>query len=447
MDWTLPLRPKKGMAMIVTQTNLAEAMRPRPRRPRTGISDQYIFGQNLTDSQDPLSMLLICAQKDLNRLNNILSYAEHKIFLSSENGVLIDRRGDLNEGWEPEGHDAQSGVLQDAHFEAIGRRGGEQADRAHGYALPIHWRPPGSIRGLQRNWATAPIFGPDGNLVARLGVEWIAQSQPGRRPDATSRAVIQATVRAIEERLFRERYRQEWIVAVTPQEFRNSVMLFAVNRDKRIVGADRYGRMLLSNHDLSSERAPAESSLSFWALFQNDSAPFRFSHGGDIHAPLVPIGTTEVWSCLVTPPEGAATASRNPDAYLHVRPRIQSLGSVRPVTSTPRARGGLSPSVFRRVCQHIDADLQSDIDVRTLSDIAGLSIWHFGRAFKQSLGATPHRYLMHRRLEKARHLVADTNLPLAEIAIGAGFSDQSHFGRRFTQYFGLSPGAFRRSQR
>src|ERR1700730_12606770 len=126
------------MAMIVPRTNLAEAMRPRPGRPRASVPDQCTFGQNLSDPQDPLSMLPICAQEDLNRLDNILSYAEHEIFLSSENGVLIDRRGDLNERWEPERDDAQSGELRDAHFEAIGRMGGAQADRAHGYALPIH---------------------------------------------------------------------------------------------------------------------------------------------------------------------------------------------------------------------------------------------------------------------------------------------------------------------
>jgi AraC-like DNA-binding protein len=148
-----------------------------------------------------------------------------------------------------------------------------------------------------------------------------------------------------------------------------------------------------------------------------------------------------------SPPEGAATTWRNPDAYPHVRPGIHSLGSVRLLTPTPRALGGLSPGVFRRVCEYIDANLQTNIDLRTLSEIAGLSIWYFGRAFKQSIGASPHRYLLHRRLDKARHFVANTNLPLAEIAIRSGFSDQSHFTRRFSQYFGQSPGAFRRSQR
>jgi AraC family transcriptional regulator len=148
-----------------------------------------------------------------------------------------------------------------------------------------------------------------------------------------------------------------------------------------------------------------------------------------------------------SPPEGTATTWRNPDAYPDVRPGIHSLGSVRLLTPTPRALGGLSPGVFRRVCEYIDANLQTNIDLRTLSEIAGLSIWYFGRAFKQSIGASPHRYLLHRRLDRARHFVANTNLPLAEIAIRSGFSDQSHFTRRFSQYFGLSPGAFRRSQR
>jgi AraC family transcriptional regulator len=54
---------------------------------------------------------------------------------------------------------------------------------------------------------------------------------------------------------------------------------------------------------------------------------------------------------------------------------------------------------------------------------------------------------MYRRFCKAVEFIADTNLPLAEIALAAGFSDQSHFSRRFRQYIGVSPSAFRRSQR
>jgi AraC-like DNA-binding protein len=99
------------------------------------------------------------------------------------------------------------------------------------------------------------------------------------------------------------------------------------------------------------------------------------------------------------------------------------------------------------VREYIDANLEANVGLDALSKVAELSRCHFARAFKQSVGTTPHNFLMHRRFCKAVDFIADTDLPLAEIALAAGFSDQSHFSRRFRQYLGASPSAFRRSQR
>jgi AraC-like DNA-binding protein len=82
-----------------------------------------------------------------------------------------------------------------------------------------------------------------------------------------------------------------------------------------------------------------------------------------------------------------------------------------------------------------------------LSKVAGLSRCHFVRAFRQSVGATPHNFLIYRRFRKAVDFITGTDLPLAEIALAAGFADQSHFSRRFRQYLGVSPSSFRRSHR
>jgi AraC-like DNA-binding protein len=80
-----------------------------------------------------------------------------------------------------------------------------------------------------------------------------------------------------------------------------------------------------------------------------------------------------------------------------------------------------------------------------LAAIAGLSVFHFARQFKQSAGITPHHYLVERRVERAREMLARTDLSLSEIA--TGFSDQSHFARHFGQMLGMTPGQFRWSQR
>ena len=77
--------------------------------------------------------------------------------------------------------------------------------------------------------------------------------------------------------------------------------------------------------------------------------------------------------------------------------------------------------------------------------IAGLSIFHFARQFKYSEGMTPHHYLVSRRVERAKELLAGSNLSLSEVAFAAGFADQSHLTRRFGQIVGITPGQFRRS--
>jgi len=135
------------------------------------------------------------------------------------------------------------------------------------------------------------------------------------------------------------------------------------------------------------------------------------------------------------------------DSRLHVRPRIDSIGCVQHLPPAPQARGGLTPGTLRRIREHIEANLEADIDLEVLADIAGLSRCHFARAFKQSAGVTPHSYLMYRRLGRAQRLLAETDLSLAEIALATGFSDQSHFSRRFRELLDVSPSAFRRSKR
>src|SRR6185436_13840162 len=68
-----------------------------------------------------------------------------------------------------------------------------------------------------------------------------------------------------------------------------------------------------------------------------------------------------------------------------------------------------------------------------------LSTHHFARAFHQSVGMPPHSYVLSRRLERAEHMLRETQLPLSEIAAATGFSDQSHLARHFRRRTGMSP--------
>jgi AraC family transcriptional regulator len=91
----------------------------------------------------------------------------------------------------------------------------------------------------------------------------------------------------------------------------------------------------------------------------------------------------------------------------------------------------------------IEEHLEESISLQALADTAGLSICYFCRAFKQSEGVTPHDYIVRCRVQRARELLADTDLPLSEIAIAVGFADQSHCARRFREHVGLTPSRYR----
>jgi len=106
-------------------------------------------------------------------------------------------------------------------------------------------------------------------------------------------------------------------------------------------------------------------------------------------------------------------------------------------------RGGLPPRAFRRVREYILAHLEEDLSNPVLAEFVGLSAYYFPRAFKQSAGVSPHRFVLQSRVERAKHLLVETELPLAQIAVAAGFSDQSHCSRRFRELVGITPSRFR----
>jgi AraC family transcriptional regulator len=77
---------------------------------------------------------------------------------------------------------------------------------------------------------------------------------------------------------------------------------------------------------------------------------------------------------------------------------------------------------------------------------ASLGSGHFSEAFGRSVGMSPHQYILRRRVDAAKQLLADGDLPVAEVASALGFSTQSHFGRIFRQITGMTPKRYRASR-
>ena len=99
--------------------------------------------------------------------------------------------------------------------------------------------------------------------------------------------------------------------------------------------------------------------------------------------------------------------------------------------------GGLSGYKLKRVQEFIDANLEEDLSLTELAEVADLSQFHFARAFRKSTGQTPQQYLMQQRIERAKQLLSKDDLPIVEISLRTGFKNQSHFTtlfRKFTKY-------------
>ena len=106
------------------------------------------------------------------------------------------------------------------------------------------------------------------------------------------------------------------------------------------------------------------------------------------------------------------------------------------------ASGGLSPTPLKLVMDYINDYLDQELSLEELAAIAQLSAFHFCRAFKRSTGVTPHQYVIRQRVERAKQLLKDGKLGIAEVAIACGFTHQSHLNRHFKRLTGVTPKQF-----
>jgi AraC-like DNA-binding protein len=120
-------------------------------------------------------------------------------------------------------------------------------------------------------------------------------------------------------------------------------------------------------------------------------------------------------------------------------------------TANPSARlnapqAALAPWQMCRVTAYIEANLDAALRITDLASVVRLSPFHFGRAFRRSLGRTPHEFVVSRRLNRAELLMLTSDATLGQIAATCGFADQAHFCRLFRRFAGNSPGAWRRAR-
>src|SRR6202163_2925023 len=115
---------------------------------------------------------------------------------------------------------------------------------------------------------------------------------------------------------------------------------------------------------------------------------------------------------------------------------LQKIGKV--------SKGGLAPWQKRRAAELLRENLDGRIRLTDVARECSLSVSHFARSFKATFGMARHRWLIGRRIERAKELLRQTTAPIADIAIQSGFGDQTAFTRTFRQVTGISPGQWRR---
>ena len=109
-------------------------------------------------------------------------------------------------------------------------------------------------------------------------------------------------------------------------------------------------------------------------------------------------------------------------------------------------RGGLAPWQLKRAEALMSKNLGVQVPLDQVAEECGLSVRHLARAFRQSTGVPPHRWLLNQRVQRAKELLPNAKLSLSDVALACGFGDQSHFTRTFTAAVRLSPGVWRRLQ-
>ncbi len=387
-------------------------------------------------SREPLGKAIVYAQEEVDRLYTIVRQEGYVVLLCNTDGIAIHHRGDEAQAEQFKYWGIWVGGVWSENVEGTNGIGTCIAEQR---PVLVHRDQHFRTRHIGLSCAGAPIFDPTGRLALVLD----ASSMTSNQSHTLALAATKVAARAVEERLFREWFRNVWTIAAVPSDDSGPALLLAVDGDLRIVGADRVARTTFA---LDDERLSGGVPLS--TAFDHDRSIFRCNRELDVAARFTRVGTDAWWHVLITPPLCGSRGWRSATALaIHVRPRISMLRNAPIAESLPPNRGGLSPARTHRICEYINSNLDQNISLEALAEMAGLSTHHFARAFKQTVGMPPHGYVLQRRIEHAQRMLRNTDLPMSEIALSAGFSDQSHLARHFRRITGMSPSVVRWEQR
>lgn len=177
------------------------------------------------------------------------------------------------------------------------------------------------------------------------------------------------------------------------------------------------------------------------AMLAPRTGAFGFTPGAVVQDPIVRNLATSILSALALP----GSAGRKFIDYALLALAAHLARTYGGMDCMPEYKGGLAPWQERRAKELLASDLASQKSLQDVADECHLSISHFARAFRKSVGTAPHQWLLRQRIAAAKDLMSHHDRKLSEVALCCGFADQSHFTRVFSREVGCSPGAWRRN--
>jgi AraC family transcriptional regulator len=175
-----------------------------------------------------------------------------------------------------------------------------------------------------------------------------------------------------------------------------------------------------------------------------DSARLSLVERAGFHDPLLTqIGLT-LW-CELEQPSPVGRLYAQTAAQLLAVHLLRWYTSVGAAVREP-LHGRMTPQQVQRVKDFVQAHLSQDLYLDALAQQAGFSPYHFARLFRRTLGESPHQFVLRQRIERARSLLEEADVSLAQVALAAGFAHQSHLTQQFKRHLGMTPSTYRRER-
>ncbi len=271
---------------------------------------RILTAQELRVIREPVEEVIEASKEEIDRLHAVVGQLGYAVLFTSSDGVVADFRGDAAKSDQFKHWGIWTGGMWSENVEGTNGIGTCIAEQR---PITVHRTQHFRTRHTSLSCCGAPIFGPDGEVAAVLDVTSI-DPEVSDRSHALALVITIKSARAIEESLFRRKFRRTWNLYVAVPSTAGRALMLAIDDDQRIVGADRNARSTLGLDDHL-----IAAGLSLWKYFDRLPSFFR-ERSEDMALHLTRIGDNQSWPALITPPERNNANMRL--ALLHARPRI-----------------------------------------------------------------------------------------------------------------------------